>query len=252
MSEQPLIIRVLRALKNSESDLVALKGALGFQGQLLPALLWLHSMNFVTRKEVSLRNPVILAKWNITESGLNYLTYLDNHPESVPYASPGLQVLLVAPERIRSDVRMAAATDISEALSDLFASAREEVLISSPYIDEVIVPLIHSIPAGCSIRILTENAEKPIFTRLSQLRPSLEVRGLRQVTPENVQLYQVHAKFVVVDESSAIVTSANMNERSLYYNVEIGVLISEKHACKEMADIFNAVFVSAVPLGRTG
>ena len=250
MSEQPLIVRILRGLQDSEADLLTLKNSLGFQGQLLPALLWLHSMNFVARREVTLRNPVIRAKWSVTDSGRTYLAYVDTHPESIPYSSPELQVLLVAPEQIRRDVRVTAATDLSEALSDLLESARKEILISSPYIDEVIVPLIHSVPTGCPIKILTENAEKPLFTRLAQLRSGLEVRGLRQVTTENVQLYQVHAKFIVVDEASAIVTSANLNERSLYYNVEIGVLISDRQICRDMADVFNAIFATAIPLGR--
>jgi len=206
-------------------------------------------MNFVTRREVALKNPVIRAQWRLTEAGRNYLTYVDAHPESIPYSSPEVQVLLVAPEEIRKRVKTAAATDLSEALSDLLASAKTEVLISSPYIDEVIVPLIHSIPSGCVIRILTEKADRPLFTRLVQSRSSLEIRALRQVTSENVQLFQVHAKFVIVDESSAIVTSANLNERSLYYNVEIGVLISERRSCKDMADVFNAIFDTAIPVG---
>jgi phosphatidylserine/phosphatidylglycerophosphate/cardiolipin synthase-like enzyme len=207
-------------------------------------------MNFVTRREVTLKNPVIRAKWRITVSGRNYLTYVDSHPhpESIPYTPPEVRVLLVAPEHIRKQVRAAAATDLSEALSDLLASAKEEVLVSSPYIDEVIVPLIRVIPSGCAVRILTESADRAFFTRLVQSRPNLEIRVLRKVTSGNVQLFQVHAKFLIVDESSAIVTSANLNERSLYYNVEIGVLIPDRGTCKDMADVFNAIYKTGIPI----
>ncbi len=244
MSEEPVILQVLRALSTGENDLVSLKSMIAFRGQILPTLLWLHSMNFITRKEVTHRNPVIRAKWSINESGRNYLSYVDSHKEFVPFSPPMVQVLLVAPEKIRNQVK-ATATDLPEALNDIFASATEEVLISSPYIDEVIVPLVRSIRRNCRIHILTENADKPLFTRLVESTPNLEVRVLKEVTAERVQLFQVHAKFVIVDQSSAIVTSANLNERSLYYNVEIGVLISDKETCKDMADVFQAIFESA-------
>jgi phosphatidylserine/phosphatidylglycerophosphate/cardiolipin synthase-like enzyme len=250
LSEQSLIIRILQVLRSSEKDLLALKRELEFQGQLLPALLWLYSMNFVSRKETSIKNPVIRAKWKITDAGRNYLMFVDTHPQSVPFSTAELQVLLVAPDQIRKQIKAASATDLSEALADLLASAKDEVLISSPYIDEVIVPLIHSIPLECSIKILTEKAERPLFTRLIESRPSVEIRVLRQLTTDNVQLFQVHAKFVIVDGLSAIVTSANLNERSLYYNIEIGVLISKKEVCKDMTNIFNTIFESAIPIRR--
>ncbi len=225
--------------------MATLKERTRFSGPVLPLLLWLNSMNFVEREEVTTRLPVIRAKWRITAAGRTFLAFTGSHKEETfPYTSPAIQVLLVAPHDIRERIRGAAATDLYEALVDILATASDEVLISSPYIDELIVPLLRNVREDATVKILTENASKPIFKRLVDSRTNTEVRYLR-VMDKQVQLFQVHAKFVCVDRKSAIITSANINERSLNYNIEVGVLFSDRRVCEQIAEVFDGIFAQA-------
>jgi len=237
--------QILRSLGDSEGvDVTSLKSKLHLSEPVLPILLWLGSMNFVVREEVTARNPIIRALWRVTAAGKAYLSYIDSHGGLLPYASVPIQVLLVAPMQLRSRLKGVSTTDIHETLVDILASAKNEVLISSPYIDEVIVPLLLNVPQRAKIRILTEDANKPFLRRIVESRPKTEVRYLR-VFDKSVQLFQVHAKFACVDRATAIVTSANVNERSMFHNVEVGVLVSDPKVCANIADVFDGIFDQA-------
>lgn len=130
---------------------------------------------------------------------------------------------------------------------DLLSSANEEVLVCSPYIDELIVPLLNLVKEGTTIKILTEDVRSPLFKRLVTANPKFAVKFVKEST-EGVQLYQVHAKFVCVDRKSAIVMSANINERSLYYNIEIGLLVSDDAIAGGLSAIFEEVYSVAKEL----
>ncbi len=247
-SESEIVAKILETLSNSSGEeLASLKSRMNFSGQILPLLLWLNSMNFVEREEVTTRYPMIRAKWRITSAGRAYLSFTSIHQGAIPYSFSPVHVLLVAPPPVKRKMKGISATDLHEAIADLLASAKREILVSSPYIDEVIVPLLRNAPDKTSIKILTEDASKPFFRRLIDSRPETEVRYLR-VTDKEVQLFQIHAKFVCVDRGSAIITSANINERSMFYNIEVGVLVSDPKVCTDLADVFDGIFEQAKKL----
>ena len=124
---------------------------------------------------------------------------------------------------------------------DLFSSSLHEVLICSPYIDELILPLLEQARGDVIIKILTEDANSPLFKRLVMTKPNVEVRCIKE-TAKAVQLYQVHAKFICIDNKSSIIMSANLNERSLYYNIETGILIHNNSLTEELSRFFRQVY----------
>ncbi len=215
---------------------------------ILSALLWMNSMGFVERHEGDSRHPVIDAKWTLTKAGRAYLSYTESHP-SPAHTPPTFQLLFVAPPSLKKQTSSFPSSSIAEALIDLLGSARTEALVCSPFIDELVVPIVERIDRNVRIRMLTENASSPFFTRLVRLNPNIEVRYLKERS-KGVQLYQVHAKFVCVDRKSAMIMSANINERSLYYNVELGVLVSDERIGAELASFFTTVFENSRKIGE--
>ena len=208
LADSGSITAILRTLQDSKGEeLSTIKDRLKISRPILPLLLWLNSMNFVEREEITMRHPVIQAKWRITQSGRAYLSFIDTSREPIPYLSSSMQVLLVAPRQVRNRIKGVAATDLHEALIDILVSAKTEVLISSPYIDATIVPLLRNVNELVEVKILTEDASSPVFRRIADTRPRTEIRYLR-VMDKDVQLFQVHAKFLCVDKTSAVITSA--------------------------------------------
>lgn len=247
MAKRASLPELLEALgKLGSADIRKLRGSTGIKDPLLPHLLWLHSMNFVTRREGTGRLPMLSAQWYITKSGRTYLRYLRTDEAYKEPSLPGLDVLLVAPKKIRDSMIGSTVTDLPEALGDLFGGAESELLICSPFIDATLVPLLRLVKERVVVKVLTDSVSNTLI-RLREERQSLEARTLK-VMESGVQMYQVHAKFVCVDRSNAIVTSANLNERSLYYNVELGVFVRDKETCEQLANIFDTIFEHGKPI----
>lgn len=81
---------------------------------------------------------------------------------------------------------------------------------------------------------LEEKAVKGNFQSISAIRAILkdskaEVRFIRNL----------HAKFVVADEQTAIVTSANLTGGGLDKNIEMGVRFDDRAAVKRLVQRFN-------------
>ena len=125
-------------------------------------------------------------------------------------------------------------------LDDLFSTAKTEIIISSPYIDPVIIPFLKKVKNNVKIKILTQNKEN-FLVRLENENKNITIKSFREFK-EGVQLYQLHAKFICVDRRFCLIGSANLNERSIYYNFEIGVLIEDEYLCSNLRDIFLSLF----------
>jgi phosphatidylserine/phosphatidylglycerophosphate/cardiolipin synthase-like enzyme len=203
-------------------------------------------MNFVTRREGTGRLPMLSAKWYITKAGRTYLRYLKGGEPPKEPAIPMLDILLVAPKGIRDSMVGSSVTDLPEALGDLIGGAEKEILLCSPFIDATLVPLVRLAKKDVSWKVLTDSPSNTLI-RLKEERPDFEARTLK-VVQRGVQMYQVHAKFICVDRLNAIVTSANLNERSLYYNVELGVFVRERGTSEQLASVFDTIFKHGTPV----
>lgn len=90
---------------------------------------------------------------------------------------------------------------------------------------------------------LEEQAAKGNFQSISAIRailkdPKAEVRFIRNL----------HAKFVVADEQTAIVTSANLTGGGLDNNIEMGVRFDDLAAVKRLVHHFDALWAKAATI----
>ncbi|MBT9555933.1 MAG: hypothetical protein IV100_07890 [Myxococcales bacterium] len=137
--------------------------------------------------------------------------------------------------------------DTAQACRDLFAAAQSSVLLSTYNAGEsregnpVLRPLAERMTALPSLRVLlilgaphsdamTVDAsmariEDVLWDRIWPWNPRPDVY-IGPARPEDARMH-LHAKCVVVDDSRALVTSANLSWSAQERNVEAGVLVSE-------------------------
>ena len=137
--------------------------------------------------------------------------------------------------------------DTAQACRDLFATARESVLLSTYNATEskdgnpILRPLSERMEAMPSLRVLLilgapHGDSVPVAASIARiedvlweriwpwrLRPDVYIGPAR---PEDSRVH-LHAKCVVVDDSRALVTSANLSWSAQERNVEAGVLVSD-------------------------
>ena len=231
------ILKILSSQK--EADILELKNNIKLTEPILPYLLWLEEMNFVKKKSISDKFKLIFSRWNITKSGKAYLEFLSTSERiSKPQISK-ITLAYVCPSAIDKKIK-GSGVHLVDILEDLFSTAKTEIIISSPYIDPVIIPFLKKVKSTVKVSILTQNKEN-FLVRLESENKNIVVKSLREFK-DGVQLYQLHAKFICVDEQFCLIGSANLNERSIYHNFEMGVLIEDKYLCANLKDIFFSLF----------
>lgn len=134
--------------------------------------------------------------------------------------------------------------DWKDQLQNIFLQARNEIVISSPYITElgtnfVLTNLRQQVKPQIRLRILTNLS--PINICQGSTDP-MALKSLALALPHFTLLHlpKLHAKVYVVDKKSAIVTSANLTAGGLDRNYEYGIKITEPLIVKEIEqDILN-------------
>lgn len=165
--------------------------------------------------------------------------------QDAPVAAP-LRLVLSAPPPFQrhASEQLRDAVGTLEALQGLFAGARRTVKIFSPYVDASFPGLLSL--ARCPVRIVTTALEKrrlrsqPVLERCA-VRFPLAVRYVSEMQG-GAQIFQMHAKMVVVDGREAYLGSANLTDTSLNYNLEVGVLIRDPAVAGQLERVFDLVF----------
>ena len=116
-------------------------------------------------------------------------------------------------------------------------SVRRSATLAAPFITrgplEQFVSALRS-PASVSVRILTDLKPESLVrgfvdcAALSRLAASVGAATVRSVPG-------LHAKAYVADDHTAIVTSANLTTGGVRWNRELGVVVSEPEAVREIA-----------------
>src|SRR5438105_15907863 len=120
MRMQVAVKDILSVLSKSQSlDIEVIKKEMGNTDPILPVMLWLQSMNFVTRKEVTTRHPILKSKWAITRAGRSYLEFIGLFPMMEQASIPTINFLVVVPPEVKKGNPGFQYTDLSEALSDI-------------------------------------------------------------------------------------------------------------------------------------
>ena len=135
-----------------------------------------------------------------------------------------LDIVWTGPETRPGTGRLTAATII-----DLIGQARQEILIvtyaanNDPSIETA---LSQAAERGVDITILAERHEdNPAYTSTGIPFPGLLALRLRWPASHRPPGAALHAKIIVVDDSTALVGSANFTGRAMDTNLECGILI---------------------------
>lgn len=115
-------------------------------------------------------------------------------------------------------------------LRTLLAKTKHEIVVSSPYINESGVSIFsNAIPAKSDIKlsILTSLSLKNIVSNVTQPSALLKMVDAFRETQIS-SLDKLHAKVYVIDESYAIITSANLTYGGIKTNFEYGALVNDK------------------------
>lgn len=130
------------------------------------------------------------------------------------------------------------------------SKAQQEILISSPWITHIIDELSSFKKKGgkkkIDIKIITrlikEDIEKGV-TELDKLRVLENTFGAEIRYNNNL-----HAKMVIMDNSVAIISSANLTKKGLSVNYEAGICLRDKNMVGKVAQFFNDVWEESKPL----
>lgn len=130
------------------------------------------------------------------------------------------------------------------------SSAKEEVLICSPWITYVIDEFSGSKKVGNKkkidikiiTRLLKEDIEKGV-TDLDKFRVLKNTFGAEIRYNNNL-----HAKMVIIDRSVAIISSANLTKKGLSVNYEAGVCIRDRNMVPNVVQFFGDMWSESIPL----
>jgi phosphatidylserine/phosphatidylglycerophosphate/cardiolipin synthase-like enzyme len=146
-----------------------------------------------------------------------------------------IDVVWTGPDSGITTSRLTAAT-----VTELISQARREILLVS-YATRT-EPAIHAALAaaasrGVQITLVAENpADNPAYTAAGVPFPGLPATRLRWPASKRPPGAALHAKIIVVDDRTALITSANLTSRAMEANLECGILIRggpQPHAIRE-------------------
>jgi len=146
---------------------------------------------------------------------------------------------------------------VAESLSRIFDTARQSIIIESPYLipSQALLDLLDKkLDEGVSIHIVT-NSMKSTDGLLPQVA---YLRYRRYLQSMGVQLHEfkgpdtLHSKSVIVDGRIAMVGSYNIDPRSENLNTEVMCVAESEEAARRLLDAIDLDFHNAWALSTTG
>jgi len=113
----------------------------------------------------------------------------------------------------------------------LVQSAESEIMVTAPYFTKHGVSLLTSNKKPyVSLKVLIGCSLEDFLNRVSDYGSLVDL-----VTVSDVHhVFGIDAKIYVVDGERAVITFSNLTERGIETNLEIGVLIEDKEATKDI------------------
>jgi len=135
-------------------------------------------------------------------------------------------------------------------ISRELSKAQQEVLICSPWITYIVEELSNfkkkengkKINLKIITRLMKEDIEKGV-TDLDKFRVLKDTFGA-EIRYNN----DLHAKMVIVDDSVAIISSANLTKKGLSINYEAGICLKDKNMVDKVVQFFNDLWKESKPL----
>ncbi len=134
-------------------------------------------------------------------------------------------------------------------ISRELSRAKKEILISSPWITHIVDELSSfKKKDGTSIKIITRLIKEDIKKGITDLE---KFRVLKDTFGADIRYNNdLHAKMVVMDNTVAIISSANLTKKGLSVNYEAGICLKDKDMVNKVAQFFNEVWKESKPLTK--
>jgi hypothetical protein len=128
----------------------------------------------------------------------------------------------------------------------IISTAKDTLRVAAPYYRAGPVRDVLKHSKGCKklfLLTLSERAVRAGFQSTSALKA---IKGDRRSQVRF--LTNLHAKFIVADRKSAVVTSANLTDGGLEGNAEMGVYFDDTIGVKGLIEYFDALWLNASPI----
>jgi len=153
-------------------------------------------------------------------------------------------------------------TSLYDSFVELIKSAKENILICSPFFDlkdlmEIQNLLIRKATEGVKISILTRNLDtaakdktprtKSLIKFKSRLttertKKNIEIKDYHFEGKNSTVLSSIHSKLLMIDASRAYIGSGEFRKNSFEKNFEVGVIITDEQTIIDLKTIFESLF----------
>ena len=238
-----LIYLANRLNYRNHRKIIVVDGTVGFVGGINVSDKYINSGEGLFWRDTHLRlqGPSVSSLQYIFMGDWNYCSFqtLEANVDFFPFpekAEPlGDKIVQIAFSGPDSDSPL-----IQHSIAQAIASAKEEVLITTPYFipgESLIDSLLIAAWGGIKIKILVpEKSDSNLVNFAARSNYKLLLNA-------GVEIYTyykgfVHAKTLVADKQLAIIGSANMDIRSFDLNFEVNALIYDQETAEELAGVF--------------
>jgi putative cardiolipin synthase len=186
-----------------------------------------------------------------------YLEFVESHESTFTWAT--YRLAYDSPDKgVKPKARDAAS--IRTPLSESLLSAKEELLIASPYFvprKSGIKAFSEIVKGGVAVTVITNTlaannqftvhggyapARKPLLRngiKLYEVRPDAFVSGAEIMAASGAKA-TLHTKAFIVDRREVFIGSFNFDPRSAYINTELGVIIRSPEIARALAEAVDA------------
>jgi len=140
--------------------------------------------------------------------------------------------------------------NLMEAYFSMITSAREEILISTPYFipnESILTALKTSAKGGVKISLILPENTDSLFVHAASLT------FLGELLRNDIRIYlytkgMIHSKMMVIDGEICTIGTANMDYRSFDNNAEVNAVFFDKGVASEVRMLFEADLQESYPL----
>ncbi|OFZ46276.1 MAG: hypothetical protein A2381_11615 [Bdellovibrionales bacterium RIFOXYB1_FULL_37_110] len=213
-----------------------------YMGKLRDEKRWIDFCFFISGEALTDFENLFMSDWSFATGKFNEPTqsfsFAKNQGSELIKNQTPIQVITSGPD--------VAGDPLYDILLTQIFLAKKRIFIATPYFipDESLTRAIElACRRGIDVQIfvpLHSDHVLPDLCRRSYLRQiSLSGGIIHYFYPQ-----MLHSKLTVIDETFALIGSANFDMRSLLYNYEVGVLLSSKHEVQLIKDQFDPIIKS--------
>ena len=139
-----------------------------------------------------------------------------------------LVTTLIGPRRLSRDSRASRCLDMRINIKELIRSAKQELIIAAFRLDseELINLILERAKAGVNVQIHLDHGQIDQYDTPKQAYNRLIENGINVECWEEDWRHSLHAKVLIADGERAIIGSANLTDRGMDRNIELGVGIT--------------------------